>query len=48
MLQRTFEPPEVKHERLFLISVLGFIVNLIGIFAFSHGHAHGGMCSMIP
>ena len=42
-----FEPPEVHHERLFLISVLGFIVNLIGIFVFQHGgdshhgHSHG-------
>ena len=41
-----FEPPEVKHDRLFLISVLGFIVNLIGVFVFQHGgghgHSHGG------
>lgn len=42
-----FEPPEVHHERLFVISVLGFIVNLIGIFVFQHGgdhhgHSHGG------
>ena len=42
-----FEPPEVSHERLFLISCLGFIVNLIGIFVFQHGgdshhgHSHG-------
>lgn len=46
-VERTFEPPEVHHERLFLISVLGFLVNLIGIFAFQHGgshhgHSHGG------
>jgi zinc transporter 5/7 len=38
--QRLVEPPEVKHERLFIVSVLGFIVNLIGIFAFQHGHGH--------
>lgn len=43
-----FEPPEIHHERLFVISVLGFIVNLIGIFVFQHGgdshhgHSHGG------
>ena len=45
VLQRAFEPPEVKHDRLFVISVAGFIVNLIGIFAFQHGghgHSHGG------
>lgn len=41
------EPPEVKHDRLFIISVLGLIVNLVGIFVFqhggncSHGHDHG-------
>lgn len=49
-IERTFEPPEVHHERLFVISVLGFIVNLVGIFVFQHGgqghhhHGHGG-CS---
>lgn len=43
-----FEPPEVHHERLLLVSVLGFCVNLIGIFVFQHGgdshhgHSHGG------
>lgn len=44
-IERTFEPPEVHHERLFAISVLGFLVNLIGIFVFQHGgqgHCHGG------
>ncbi|XP_013786521.2 zinc transporter 7-like, partial [Limulus polyphemus] len=40
-VERAIEPPEVKHERLFLVSVLGFFVNLIGIFAFQHGHGHG-------
>lgn len=38
--QRAIEPPEVKHERLFVVSVLGFLVNLVGIFAFQHGHGH--------
>lgn len=44
-VERLMEPPEVKHERLFVVSVLGFFVNLIGIFAFQHGghgHSHGG------
>lgn len=31
---------QVKHDRLFVVSVLGFIVNLIGIYAFQHGHGH--------
>ncbi len=49
-VERAIEPPEVKHERLFLISVLGLLVNLVGIFVFQHGgggshghsHSHGG------
>lgn len=46
-VERAMEPPEVKHERLFVVSVLGFLVNLIGIFVFQHGgaghgHSHGG------
>ncbi|XP_064625495.1 zinc transporter 7-like [Lineus longissimus] len=46
-VERAVEPPEVRHERLFLVSVLGLFVNLIGIFAFQHGgshhgHSHGG------
>ena len=40
-LQRALHPPEVKHERLFVVSVLGFFVNLIGIFVFHHGGASG-------
>lgn len=32
----------MKHERLFVVSVLGFLVNLVGIYAFQHGHSHGG------
>lgn len=40
-IERTFEPPEVHHERLFVISVLGFIVNLVGIFVFQHGGQGG-------
>ncbi|XP_014243669.1 zinc transporter 7-A [Cimex lectularius] len=40
-VERAIEPPEVKHERLFMVSVLGLLVNLIGIYAFQHGHSHG-------
>ncbi|KAG4077348.1 hypothetical protein HA402_009749 [Bradysia odoriphaga] len=39
-VERIVEPPEVKHERLFVVSVLGFLVNLVGIYAFQHGHGH--------
>jgi len=42
LVQRLFEPPEVHHERLFVVSVLGFFVNVIGIFAFQHGGSHHG------
>ncbi len=30
----------MRHERLFVVSVLGLFVNLVGIFAFQHGHGH--------
>ncbi|EAA09245.4 zinc transporter 7 [Anopheles arabiensis] len=40
-VERAIEPPEVKHERLFVVSVLGLLVNLVGIYAFQHGGAHG-------
>ncbi|XP_065906104.1 zinc transporter 7-like [Dysidea avara] len=45
-VERSFEPPTVKHDRLMIISVAGFLVNLIGIFVFHHGggddHCHHG------
>jgi len=51
-VERLVEPPEVKHERLLVVSILGFLVNLVGIFIFQHGgqghnhshdgHSHGG------
>ena len=33
-VERLVEPPEVKHERLLVVSILGFLVNLVGIFVF--------------
>lgn len=39
-VERLVEPPEVRHERLFIVSLGGLIVNLLGIFAFQHGHGH--------
>jgi len=45
-IERLVEPPEVKHERLLVVSILGLLVNLVGIFVFQHGgdhgHSHGG------
>ena len=38
---RLLDPPQVLTHRLFTVSVLGLIVNLIGIFSLhSHGHSH--------
>eukprot|EP00128_Syssomonas_multiformis_P011866 Colp12_sorted_trinity150504_noHs@8631 len=45
-VERVMEPPEVHTDRLFIVSFLGFCVNLVGIYVFnhggSHGHSHGG------
>lgn len=47
-VMRLFHPPEIHTERLFIVSVMGLAVNLIGIVAFrsahshGHGHSHGG------
>eukprot|EP01094_Clydonella_sp_ATCC50884_P008400 TRINITY_DN1783_c0_g1_i5.p1 TRINITY_DN1783_c0_g1~~TRINITY_DN1783_c0_g1_i5.p1 ORF type:complete len:680 (+),score=147.25 TRINITY_DN1783_c0_g1_i5:128-2041(+) len=47
-VQRFFEPVHVHHDRLLLVSVLGFLVNLVGLFVFhqahetAHGHSHSG------
>lgn len=40
-IERLMEPPEMKTDQLLLISTLGLCVNLVGIFAFNHGHHHG-------
>ncbi|ORZ03989.1 cation efflux family-domain-containing protein [Syncephalastrum racemosum] len=40
-IQRILDPPEMNTQRLLLVSFLGLVVNLVGIFAFNHGHAHG-------
>ncbi|OWF54084.1 zinc transporter 5-like [Mizuhopecten yessoensis] len=43
-IERLHEPPVVKTERLLTVSVIGLLVNLVGITAFrsSHTHGHGG------
>ena len=45
-VQRLVEPEEVKHERLLIVSILGFLVNIIGIFIFQHGGNYKTSCSM--
>lgn len=40
-----FEQQELKPDNLLLVSVLGLLVNIVGIFAFDHGgaaHGHAG------
>ena len=40
-LGRLLDPPEVLTNRLFTVSLIGLLVNLIGIFSLhSHGHSH--------
>jgi len=45
---RLYQPVEIHHDRLLLVSVLGLGVNLVGLFVFhnahaaAHGHSHGG------
>ena len=41
-VERLVDPPEISTDRLLIVSVAGLGVNLIGIFAFSHAHTHGG------
>lgn len=47
---RLLEPPEINTNRLLIVSVAGFAVNMIGLFSFSHAHAlahgGGGSCAM--
>lgn len=40
-VERSIEPPEIKHERLLVVSFMGLLVNLVGIYAFNHGGGHG-------
>ena len=41
-VERIVDPPEISTDRLLVVSVAGLLVNLVGIFAFSHAHTHGG------
>mmetsp|Transcript_29998 Transcript_29998/g.53213 ORF Transcript_29998/g.53213 Transcript_29998/m.53213 type:complete len:555 (+) Transcript_29998:1261-2925(+) len=40
-IERIMEPPEISTDNLILVSVLGLIVNLVGL-CFFHDHSHGG------
>ncbi|XP_063955956.1 proton-coupled zinc antiporter SLC30A5-like [Lytechinus pictus] len=37
---RLLDPPDINTDQLMTVSVIGLIVNLIGIMAFSHAHSH--------
>ncbi|KAI8929559.1 cation efflux protein [Entophlyctis helioformis] len=39
--ERFYSPAIQETEKLLVVSVLGLLVNLVGIFAFDHGGAHG-------
>ena len=41
-IYRLVAPPEVHTHHLLSVSVIGLLVNLIGLFSFSHAHSHGG------
>lgn len=42
-MERISNPVELeKTGELLVVSVLGLVVNLVGIVAFNHGHSHGG------
>lgn len=45
-VERLFKPPEITSDSLVLVSVLGLMVNMVGLFFFhdhgSHGHSHSG------
>ncbi|KAH7958660.1 hypothetical protein HPB49_004039 [Dermacentor silvarum] len=44
-IERVIDPPDVKHERLLLISALGLVVNVMGLVCFHSGeHSHEGVC----
>ena len=44
-LERLWEPPEIHGEHLLTVSVLGLLVNIVGLVFFhdvAHAHGHGG------
>ncbi|KAJ1560572.1 hypothetical protein HK405_006639, partial [Cladochytrium tenue] len=50
-LERLLDPPDLNMDNLLTVSILGLLVNIVGIFAFDHGgmghshdhgHGHGG------
>ena len=40
-IQRLFDPPAINTDKLMIVSIAGFFVNLIGVVVFSQHHHHG-------
>ncbi|KAI1708067.1 cation efflux family domain-containing protein [Ditylenchus destructor] len=41
-LERLYDPPNIQTDKLMFVAVAGLCVNLFGMYAFHHGHSHGG------
>lgn len=41
-ISRLITPPEIKTDRLLIVSTAGLLVNLAGLFLLGHHHHHGG------
>ncbi|CAH8466560.1 unnamed protein product [Heterobilharzia americana] len=39
---RIHRPPDIKTDKLLAVSVLGLLVNIVGVIALGHAHSHGG------
>ncbi|CAH8467043.1 unnamed protein product [Schistosoma turkestanicum] len=39
---RIHQPPDIKTDKLLAVSVLGLLVNIVGVVALGHAHSHGG------
>ncbi|CAH8478788.1 unnamed protein product [Schistosoma guineensis] len=39
---RIHQPPDIKTDKLLAVSILGLLVNIVGVVALGHAHSHGG------
>lgn len=40
-VERLYQPQEINTDSLLVVSILGLLVNIVGIFCFDHGHMEG-------